>query len=216
MKKLLLSVFIVSLFGTSFANATEVKFLVGGNIGVSGISWTDGAKEVMEPLGELPTSFLNLGVDAGIRLKNDNMYNFGVTFAYDYIADSKADLNSDAKVYVGAMKAGFSTFGVTLDNYFRISDKGEERSDFIVGLGFAGVRERIYMRPTATGIANGVEKVDDYDTGGTFVLKLAFNAKINEKWDWNITGRWFLTSGDSDEKDFNSLFNLTVGAKYMF
>ena len=216
MKKFLTGAFILSLVGIGGANATEVKPFVGANLGISGISWTDYAEEVMEPLGSLPTSFLSLGIDAGIRLKNDKMYNFGVTFAYDYMADSKADLNSDVKDYVSTMKFVFSTFGATLDNYFRISDEGDDRSDIVVGLGFGGVRERVYLKPTATGLANGLQKVDDYDTGGAFILKLAFNMKINDKWDWNITGRWFIQGGSSDEKDFDSLFNLTVGARYVF
>ena len=207
---------VASLFDVSCFGATTIKPYVGANVAITGVAWTNELKDMTEDLFELPTSFWGMGFDFGARFANDNIYNCGLTLAYDYVFDSKARITSYAKPYISSVKTGFSAFGLTFDNYLRVSEKDEKRGDIVLGLGLANIKERIYLLPTAAGIANGLEKTDARDNGGAFILKIGYNSKIDDNWDWNITGRWFITSGDSDEKDFDAMFILSFGARYVF
>ena len=109
-----------------------------------------------------------------------------------------------------------SVVSATFDNYLRISGTEQNREDIVISLGLASIKEKAYMLPTSLGFANGVEKVDGSDTGGAFVFKIGYNSKIDDRWGWNISGRWFVQGGSADEKDFDFLFNLSVGVNYMF
>ncbi len=216
MKKYLTSALIASLFGIANANATDVKPFVGANFALTGVVWTESTKDASANVWELPTSFWGLGFDFGARFTNDNMYNCGLTLAYDYIFDSSARISSIAKPYILSVETGFSAFSLTFDNYLRVSEKDEKRSDIVLGIGMASVKERLYLLPTSVGTLNGIEKIDDYDTGGAFIFKVGYNSKINDNMDWGITGRWFITYGNSNEKDVETMFNLSFGLRYSF
>ncbi len=216
MKKYLTSALIASLFGIANANATDVKPFFGANFALTGVVWTESTKDATEDVFDLPTSFWGFGFDFGARFTNDNMYNCGLTLAYDYVLDSKANIKSIAKPYILSVETGFSAFSLTFDNYLRVSEKDEKRSDIVLGIGMASVKERAYLLPTAAGELNGIEKTDEHDTGGAFVFKVGYNSKINDNVDWGITGRWFITYGDSNEKDVETMFNLSFGLRYTF
>ena len=216
MKKFLTSAIIASLFGITNANATEIKPFIGANLGITSAAWTDVLERMSERLWELPKTFWGFGIDAGVKFAKDKMYNCGLTLAYDYINDSKAKINSDVKPLISSVKFGFSVVSATFDNYLRISGTEQNREDIVISLGLASIKEKAYMLPTSLGFANGVEKVDGSDTGGAFVFKIGYNSKIDDRWGWNISGRWFVQGGSADEKDFDFLFNLSVGVNYMF
>lgn len=216
MKKYLTSALIASLFGIANANATEIKSFVGANLGITSAAWTDAAKHMYEEAFDFPTSFLGLGFDGGVKFTKDKMYNCGLTLAYDYISDSKAELTTYYKPYISSVKFGFSIVSATFDSYLRISGTEENREDIVIGFGLAGIKERAYLLPTVVGELNGLEKTEENDTGGAFVFKVGYNSKIDDRWGWNITGRWFVQGGNSDEKDFDFLFNLNIGLRYSF
>lgn len=215
-KYLTLGVCAASLFVNNCLGATEVKPFIGANISITAVAWTDELKETSKDIWELPTSFWGIGMNTGLRFLNDNMYNFGVTLSYDYNGDSKAKITSDAEPYLSSVRAGFSMLTAMFDNYLRVSDKDEKRLDLILGLGLSSVRERTYILPTKEAMLNGMEKIDDYDIGGAVVFKLGVGGKVNESWNWGVTGRLFVTSGNSNEGDLDSLFNLGFDVKYIF
>ena len=215
-KYLTLGACAASLFVNNCLGATEIKPFIGANFALTGAVWTESTKDATEDLFDLPTSFWGFGFDVGARFANNNMYNCGLTLAYDYVLDSKADIKSSAKPYLLSVETGFSAFSFTFDNYLRVSEKDEKRSDVVLGIGIANVKERAYLLPTLAGEAIGIEKTEEHDTGGAFVFKIGYNSKINENTDWSVMGRWFITSGDSNEKDIETMFNLSFGLRYSF
>lgn len=214
MKKLIIigTAFVLSI---NSAIAMDIRPFVGGNVSINGVVWDNEVrKDAKENIGKLPEVFIGLGLEAGARFVTTNIYNAGITLAYDYVFDSETDINDDMKDYISLLDTGFSAISITFDNYIRVSGKKEHRRDIVIGLGGASATERLHFNPTPRGEEVGLEEQKIDDTGTRIVFKVGYNHQIARNADWYVNGRAFVpTSGDDDTEAF---FNLSVGLRFVF
>lgn len=205
----------VLLLTCNNAMAFDVKPFIGGNLSINGVVWDQELKDdIKDTIGEMPEFFLGGGVEAGARFATNNIYNAGITLAYDYMLNSEVDLKDEMKEYISSMETGFSAISATFDNYIRVSGKKEHRRDIVLGLGLADVTERVSLDPTLRGKELGIEKDDGKDDGTAVVFKVGYNHQIAPNADWFVNGRAFVAT--SSESDFEALFNLSVGLRFVF
>lgn len=197
------------------AMAVEVKPFIGGNLAINGVVYSDEVEEIFDDIGvDLPGGFFGLGIEAGVRFLTDDIYNASVALAYDYAFDSEADVNSVTKDYISSIDTGFSAISATFDNYIRVSGDAKQRQDVVLGIGLGRATERIKMKATTLGKANGLYNINEDDDGSVVVLKIGYNNQISERADWYLNGRWFIpTVSDSDVE---VMFNLGAGIKFVF
>ena len=214
MKKICL-IGVVSILALNSATAMEIRPFIGGNLSVNGVAWdNDLRKEIKADIGKLPETFIGFGLEAGARFATANIYNAGVTLAYDYIFDSETDINDDIKDYISSFDVGFSAISITFDNYIRVSGKKEHRRDIVIGLGGASIKERIHFAPTAQGKNVGLEEENDDDDGTFVVFKVGYNHQIARNADWYVNGRAFIPT--SSDGDADAALNLSTGLRFVF
>lgn len=203
----------------------SAEIFIGGNFGITGIAWSDDAKDGVEYAfgAELPDATWGLGAELGVRIGNPNkIYNFGFTGAYDYMFNAEAEISDSYNreyydTYSGLVPSsdifskidtGFSAFSLTFDNYIRVIKGYNTRSDIVAGIGLGNATERVKIR-----IFDGTTM--DYDDDDmVVVLKAGYNWGIMEKLDVAFMGRWFIpTKSDSD---VDATFTLSAGIKYKF
>ncbi len=193
--------------------ATDVNLFVGANVGVTGIMLGNELKKTeIDGVWDVPTSYFGVGAEFGARFFRDDVYNCGLVLGYDYMFDSKTNINDNYKPYISYSKVGFSALSAVFDNYVRISGRYGYRQDIVIGVGLANVTERLYFSPTALGVTTyNLEYVDERDDGLAAVLKLAYNVRIGNH-EGYVSGKYFYTG----EKDVDSMFNLNIGIRYLF
>lgn len=216
MKKILLvGVSAISMLSIENVNAADIKPFIGGNVAINGVIWSNDADQNTRDIGiDLPDAFIGLGLEAGVKFVNNNIYNAGITLVYDYAFDSEAKLDSYIKQYYYDVSTGFSSISVTFDNYIRISGEKAHRRDIVLGVGLANGTERISVKTTYYGEVNGLKDVKEKDDGRAFVLKIGYNHQMADNIDWYVNGRTFIFSGG--DKDVNSMFNFSTGLRYVF
>lgn len=214
MKRILvLGIGAVSILTINSVSATEIKPFIGLDVAISGVSWQDKVDQVNKNVGiELPDSFFGLGLDAGVKFANKNMYNAGISLAYDYAFDSDAELNYFAQQYVTSMKTGFSAASIVFDNYIRVSSS-EKRKDIVLGLGIARTEERGKVETTILGKNNGIIDETEKFHENVAVFKLGYNQQLENNLDWYINTRWFFPHSKSD---MDAVLNLNTGIRYVF
>lgn len=140
MKKTML---LVGLLATSPALAEmPVNFFVGGNLGLSSISYTDYYDDKYAP-----DTFFKIGLEGGLKFGNTkNIYNIGITGFYDYVFPSKFD--PVFTLYLGADSASvnYSVFGASLDNYIRIDNTSGTSTFLVLGLGYSFENQTINVK----------------------------------------------------------------------
>lgn len=201
----------------AFADAKTLEVFVGGNFAWNTAEWNKYAKDAVEyGLGtKLPTVFLGAGAQIGVKWAPDRIYNTGVSFSYDYMLDSVGEIHSYAKPYVSKLSTGFSVYGLNWDNYIRVSNAENKRSDIVLGLGFGRMTERIHFVPTADGrYYYDFENADVSDWGSSIIIKLGVLSQLTNRWSWFANGRYFLPP--QDKGDLEALFNLSLGLNYTF
>lgn len=193
--------------------AYELNLFVGANVGVTGLVMGDDLRSTeKDGIWDVQSSYFGMGADFGVRFLTYNVYNAGITAAYDYMFDAKTEINSNYKPYISYSKIGFSTISAVFDNYIRIDGRYENRQDIVIGLGVANITERLYIAPTSLGVtAGGLRPVDEKDDGLAAVFKLAYNVKIGNH-EGYISARYFYAA----EKDVEGLFNMNIGIRYIF
>lgn len=203
----------VSILTINCALATEIRPFIGLDIAVSGVSWQDKVDQVNKNAGiELPDGFYGLGLDAGVRFANKNMYNAGLSLAYDYSFDADAKLNYFAQQYVTSLKTSFSAASIIFDNYIRVSSS-EKRKDIVLGLGLARTEEKGELKTTALGKLNGLSDETEKYHETIVVFKLGYNQQLENNLDWYINTRWFFPHNASD---MEAVLNLNTGIRYVF
>ncbi len=196
-------------------NASEIKLFVGGNVALNGVSWANKIdKDFKDQNLNLPNNFFGLGAEAGARLKTDNIYNPGITIAYDYALNSSADIKYPAKNVISSLETGFSAISATFDNYIRFSGNSERRSDIVLGIGLANVTERYDIRYTSDAHLLGFVDKKGTDDGVFVVLKAGFNFGLTDNIDFYTNGRLFAPT--KDDRNADALFNLNAGLRYIF
>ena len=205
MKKILTACSCAALALTSFPSySMDVKPFFGINLAANGVSYSDDLNDYADDLDiELPTGFLGAGAEAGIKFATQNVWNGGITLAYDYVFDSEAD--TDDNPYIYSMNIGFSAISATFDNYIRVSGNTLQRQDIVLGLGVARATERVKIIAL-----NDVKEEDD---ATTLVLKVGYNHQFSDNVEWYLNGRWFIPSSDSEVK---ALFNANIGLRFTF
>jgi len=205
----------VSILTINSALATEIKPFIGANIALNSVSWDEKVEKDLKNINlDLPTAFLGLGAEAGIRLKTKDIYNPGVTLAYDYAFDSAADIGWPANELFHSVEFGFSAISATFDNYIRFSGVSAKRSDIVLGIGLANITERGDIRYTDYAKFLGFVDKKETDNGTAVVLKAGFNFELSYKVDFYAGGRWFVPT--SSNGDIDDLFNLNAGIRYVF
>lgn len=216
MKKLFIISSCVVLGLTNFsAYAVDVKPFAGGNVSISGVAYSDDAKDGADYLGvDLPEAFFGLGFEAGLKFQTEKIYSAGVAFAYDYAFDSEADIDAYIDDYISSVKMGFSAWTLTFDNYLRVSGNAQHRQDVVLGIGLGNATERVKIDATYLGKTYGLEDVDESDDDTVVVFKVGYNYNISEHVDWFVNGRLFVpTNSDSD---VDALFNMSAGLRFLF
>lgn len=211
MKKFLICLFGVLFITGAYANTDAVRVFVGGNFSVTDAVWTDEGKQNAQDIfgtKDMPKFHAGIGGVIGARYATRDIYNVGASLSYDYMLNSKKELNVATGYY--NYSTGFSAIGLTFDNYIRLfkqTYKENRRGDLLFGIGPA----RVTARAKADTIIGKVSS-DDYDYG--MVIKLGYNGQIDQDWDWFVHARWFFVPGN--DNDVNSLLNLSVGVTYNF
>lgn len=216
MKKILIvgSCFAVALTGFS-AYSMNIKPFVGGNLAVNGVVWADDVKDPMDAAGiDLPTSLFGIGFEAGVKFNRENMYIPALTVAYDYMFNSEADIDAVTKPNISSFDVGFSAISATFDNYLRVSGNSRHRQDIIFGIGLGSATERVTMKTTSLGKANGYADIDEDENGTIFIFKIGYNYQISNHVDWYLNGRWFFPT--ESKRDIESLFNMNAGIRFLF
>jgi hypothetical protein len=205
----------VSILAVNSAMSMEVRPFIGGNLSINGVVWDNELrKEAKANIGKLPEAFIGFGLEAGARFATTNIYNAGITLAYDYMFDSETDINDDMKDYISSFDIGFSAISITFDNYIRVSGKKEHRRDIVIGLGVASATERVHLDPTSQGENLGLEEEKSDDDGTRVVFKVGYNHQIARNADWYVNGRAFVPTSSDDEVD--AFFNLSTGLRFVF
>lgn len=216
MKKILIvgSCFAVALTGFS-SYSMNIKPFVGGNLAVNGVVWADDVKDPMDAAGiDLPTSLFGIGFEAGVKFNRENMYIPALTVAYDYMFNSEADIDAVTKPNISSFDVGFSAISATFDNYLRVSGNSRHRQDIILGIGLGSATERVTMKTTSLGKANGYADIDEDENGTIFIFKIGYNYQISNHVDWYLNGRWFFPT--ESKRDIESLFNMNAGIRFLF
>ena len=206
-----LAVFLTSLS----AYAVNIKPFVGGNIAINNAIYADDIKYAMNNLGiDLSSSFLGLGGELGVKFETARVYSAAITLGYDYMFNSEADINTYGKAHISSAEVGFSAYGITFDNYFRVSGTSPHRQDVVLGIGLYGANERFKMNVTDLGKSAGLDNINADDDGTVVVFKIGYNYTISKHMDWYLNGRLFVpTESDSD---IDGLFNINTGLRYLF
>jgi len=205
----------ISILAVNSAMAMEVRPFIGGNLSINGVVWDNELrKEIKEDIGKLPEVFIGVGLEAGARFATTNIYNAGITLAYDYMFDSETDINNNMKDYISSIDVGFSAISITFDNYIRVSGKKEHRRDIVIGLGVASATERVHFEPTSQGKNIGLEEEKTDDDGTRVVFKVGYNHQIARNADWYVNGRAFVPTSSDDDTD--ATLNLSTGLRFVF
>ena len=105
----------ISILAVNNAMAMEVRPFIGGNLSINGVVWDNELrKEIKEDIGKLPEVFIGVGLEAGARFATTNIYNAGITLAYDYMFDSETDINNNMKDYISSIDVGFSAISIII------------------------------------------------------------------------------------------------------
>ena len=100
------------------------------------------------------------------------MYIPALTVAYDYMFNSEADIDAVTKPNISSFDVGFSAISATFDNYLRVSGNSRHRQDIIFGIGLGSATERVTMKTTSLGKANGYADIDEDENGTVFISKV--------------------------------------------
>ena len=187
--------------------ATEglVRPYVGGSINYNLVSFSSDVDEAMSYYGiNLSKGYFGFGLEGGIKFGDEkNIWNGGLSFAYDYIFDSSASVSN---IYIDEVKTGFSAWNIGFDNYIRVGKEKGKRYDLILGLGLGQATERVHI--TGSGIT------EDYsDNGGVFVLKFGTNIQLNDQFDWYTSIRLF---NPTKTGDVENIISVQTGVKFNF
>ena len=197
-------------------SARDVNIFIGGNISLNGVAYSDDTKTATKDIGvKLPESFVGMGIEAGVKHLIGGIYSAGFTFAYDYVFNSDADIESFAEDYISSAEVGFSAFSFTFDNYIRVSGNSAHRQDIVLGIGVGTAKERaeINFTPYAKSLY-GLEDEKGDDDGTVVVFKAGYNHNISEHLDWFVNGRFFVPT--DSETDVDVLFNASAGLRFLF
>lgn len=204
----------VSLLTISNVNALEVRPFIGGNLSVSGVTWTEESKNTMKDYEwELPVAFAGAGFEAGARFKTDHIYSAAITFAYDYLFNSKFSIDEISHQYIDKIEAGFSAVSITFDNYLRVSGNAKHQQNLVLGVGAAYATERGTITVTEYGEENGLSDSKFSDSVPAFVAKLGYNFQLVENTDLFVNGRVFIPDHNDD---VDAMFNASVGLRFVF
>ena len=217
MKKVLTSISCLVCGLTCFsAYAVNIKPFVGANIGLNGVEYADNIKYATNEEGiELPESFFGIGGELGVKFETEKVYSAAITFAYDYTLNSKADIDVASNAYISSAEVGFSAWGITFDNYIRVSGKSPHRQDIVLGLGLFNANERFKMNVTDLAKTTyGLSNVDDDDDGTVVVFKVGYNYTMSKHIDWYLNGRLFIPT--DSKSDIDAMFNMNAGVRFLF
>lgn len=206
MKKLLIPGLCAFCISPAIADDIIVNPYIGAGLNVNFASYSSDMEYAMDYFGvDLPTSYFGLGVEGGIKIGyKKNVWNGGLSIAYDYIFDSSAVIENP---YIEDVGVGFSAWNIGFDNYIRIAKEDDKRTDLIVGIGVGQATERISIE------APGVLSLDDSSDSTVVVLKFGTNIPLSETVDWSTTIRAFIPSKDYD---VSSVISVQTGIKLNF
>lgn len=180
------------------ANAASISLndaYLGMELGMGFISYKDISGEYLK---YVPTSAFLLGFDLGAKfLPLSSAWNPGISLNYNVSFPTEPE----KAVYKQKPSYTFTTIGADFDNYFAMSGKSADRTDFVFGLGIHSI---------TTSIVGG--GMSGSDTTMAIAFKLGFDQGITE--DLKFVGRlhYFIPS----EEGINSFTKLSVGFKMVF
>ena len=189
----------------AFAKEASMRPYIGGSINYNFVSFSSEAEETMDWLGlDLADGYFGVGLEGGIRFGGTkDIWNGGLSFAYDYTFDTDAGVYN---MYIDEVKTGFSAWNIGFDNYIRVNEENDKRYDLVLGLGFGQATERVHI--SGSGIT------EDYSgDGGVFVLKFGTNIQLSEQFDWYTTIRGFIPTKTGDVEH---IISVQTGIKFNF
>lgn len=176
---------------------SNIQGFFGITASITNVAWSEEVKDYVSP-AELAETNFGLGAEAGFKVVDYNkIYNFGLTFNYDYLFDNTAVIPYPYSSLVSEMSTGFSAAALSFDNYILINSSKGKRKNIVLGLGYARATIRSSMISTYYGNLNGYNTISDSDNGSAIVLKFGLNGELTDKMDWNAGIRLFIPKNDS-------------------
>ena len=206
MKKIIIPALCAFCITPAIADDTIVRPYIGANINADFISYSAEMDEVMDYVGlHFSDSYFGIGLEGGVKFgSTNNIWNGGLAVAYDYAFDTSASVTNS---YIKNAESGFSAWNIGFDNYIRVDNKDNKRTDLIFGIGIGKGTERSYWS------VPDVITVDEKESTTMFVLKFGTNIQLNETVDWYTTLRDFIPSKDEIIKN---VISIQTGIKLNF
>lgn len=183
-------------------NNTDTRIYIGANLNYNIASY-----EFEIPYTKFPEYYFGLGLELGARFgEYNNIWNVGVSISYDYLFDEEM---TALGYKIGTL--GFSSIGINFDNYIKILEQDNKRSDFILGIGLSQATIKTSIDFDDYGYDT---QYKEQDKGNAFILKIGTNMQIDKNFDWYITSKFFIPT----EKDTGIHFvtSIQTGIKINF
>ena len=205
MKKILFPIVGILCVSSAFAEDKFVNPYIGANANFNTVTYGSDMNALAAMIGvDLPVFYMGVGLEGGIKLGNKkHIYNSGFSFAYDYIFNSSAGIEN---AYIDKAEMGFSDWNVGFDNYIRISNEDNKRTDLILGVGIGQAHERISIK--ALGISENISNSDE-----VFVVKLGSSTQLSKNIDSYVVLRSFMPFNNGDIK---YVVSFQLGVKFHF